>query len=382
MTADGDEGDSLVVASNAEDAAAKAAKLRAFAAELRNQADELEAQRESEKREAAQKAFDDFDTNDDGTVDVKELIAGLEGQLRQDFIKRMTKTMKRKPTPAEVDEKISEMPGGALLPLELGQKLIEIYDTNGDGVLQPSEFAPKADLRVRLESLFADRAQEARLEAAAAREREIENRGAAKAKEEAKARGLALPEDFNDGPPTVADRLLSALPYALPLMDNLVFGAHIFQTYPTQLNFLEPLVAILLIYRSLPFSGLILFFGLQWYAGKPEVNKLVRYNLRQAVILDIAMFFPSIFAFLASAVLGDDVAKLAPVASVGSDIIFVTVVVCVLYSIASSALGVLPDKLPLLSAMNREGSRGGGDGDDKKGGDAGGSGGGDDEKGP
>lgn len=39
-----------------------------------------------------------------------------------------------------------------------------------------------------------------------------------------------------------------------------------------QLNFLEPLVAILLIYRSLPFSGLILFFGLQWYAGKPEVS--------------------------------------------------------------------------------------------------------------
>lgn len=37
MAADGDEGDSAVVASNAEEAAAKAAKLRAFAAELRNQ---------------------------------------------------------------------------------------------------------------------------------------------------------------------------------------------------------------------------------------------------------------------------------------------------------------------------------------------------------
>lgn len=52
-------------------------------------------------------------------VDVKELIAGLEGQLRQDFIKRMTKTMKRKPTNAEVEEKISEMPEGALLPVEV-----------------------------------------------------------------------------------------------------------------------------------------------------------------------------------------------------------------------------------------------------------------------
>lgn len=40
-----------------------------------------------------------------------------------------------------------------------------------------------------------------------------------------------------------------------------------------QLSFLEPVVAILLIYRSLPFSGLILFFGLQWYASKPEVSR-------------------------------------------------------------------------------------------------------------
>lgn len=37
MAADGDEGNSAVSASNAEEAAAKAAKLRAFAAELRNQ---------------------------------------------------------------------------------------------------------------------------------------------------------------------------------------------------------------------------------------------------------------------------------------------------------------------------------------------------------
>ncbi|CAM9716026.1 unnamed protein product [Hapterophycus canaliculatus] len=280
----------------------------------------------------------------------------------------MTKTMKRKPSQSEVDEKISEMPGGALLPVEVGKKLIEVYDTNGDGVLQPSEFAPKEDLRVRLESIFADRAQAARLEAAAARELDIENRGIEKAREAAKARGIPLPEDFNDGPPTVADKLLSVLPYTLPLMDSLAFGAHIFQTFPTQLSFLEPVVAILLIYRSLPFSGLILFFGLQWYASKPEVNKLVRYNLRQAVNLDIAMFFPSILSFIIVAIVGQDgAAKLAPLAVAGSDVIFVTVVLCALYSIGSSALGVLPEALPVIGGMNQEGTRGKDDGDKKAG---------------
>lgn len=84
------------------------------------------------------------------------------------------------------------------------------------------------------------------MEAAAVREREIEDRGADKARQEAKARGLALPEDFNDGPPTITDKLLSVLPYTLPLMDSLVFGAHIFQTFPTQVLLTHPSVELTL----------------------------------------------------------------------------------------------------------------------------------------
>lgn len=80
----------------------------------------------------------------------------------------------------------------------------------------------------------------------------------------------------------------------------------------------------------------------------------MRYNCRQAVNIDIAMFFPSLLGFLATIALGDDSAKLAPIASVGSDLIFVTVILAVLYSAGSSAFGTLPDKLPLISSMNRE----------------------------
>lgn len=88
-----------------------------------------------------------------------------------------------------------------------------------------------------------------------------------------------------------------------------------------------------------------------------KVNKLVRYNLRQAINIDIAMFFPSILAFFAQVVLGDDAAKLAPVATIGSDVIFVTVILAVFYSVASSAFGVLPENLPMIGSMNREATR-------------------------
>lgn len=44
-----------------------------------------------------------------------------------------------------------------LLSDQLAQKLIEMYDKNGDGVLQPSEFAPRSDLKARLDALFAER---------------------------------------------------------------------------------------------------------------------------------------------------------------------------------------------------------------------------------
>lgn len=95
----------------------------------------------------------------------------------------------------------------------------------------------------------------------------------------------------------------------------------------------------------------------------------MRYNLRQAVNLDIAMFFPSILSFIVAAIVGQDgAAKLAPIAVAGSDVVFVTVALCALYSIGSSALGILPESLPMIGGMNQEGTRGKDDGDKKSGG--------------
>ncbi|CAM9253992.1 unnamed protein product [Discosporangium mesarthrocarpum] len=348
----------LLMSSTGDSATAaeeKAAELRKMAAELRAQASELEAKYAVEKREASEKWFETLDSNDDNVVDLQELQAGLEGQLRRDFVRRLTKRLNRQPTQQEIERKISEMPGGSLFPEEVGRMLLEIYDNNGDGVLQLDEFVPAEDMRVRLNQIMEERAQAERTAERAAKEKELEERGIKKIKDEARAAGLPLPEDFNNAPPTIADRFLSALPYLLPLTDSLSYGGHIFSTFPEQLEVFSPLVAILLAYRAIPFSQLIAFFGLQFLATKPEVNKLVRFNLRQAVNLDVALFFPSLLGLLAKIVVGDDpTGKLPPLANAGSDIVFAAVILAVLYSCVSSALGIIPTKLPVLGKMNRE----------------------------
>ncbi|CAM9774291.1 unnamed protein product [Choristocarpus tenellus] len=337
-----------------ETAETKAAKLRAMAAELRSQAMDLEAKYALEKKEAAEKSFIAFDTNDDGMVDLQELREGLEGQLRRDFVKRLTKRLDRKPSPEEIEEKISEMPGGSLFPEEVGKMLLEIYDKNGDGVLQRDEFVPADEMRQRLDVIFAERAQAERDAAAAIREKEIEARGEKKQKQASRRMGLPLPEDFNNAPPTAADRALSTLPYLLPLLDSVAYGGHLFQTYPEQLWFAAPLVGLFALYRSVPLAGLVFFFGAQFLSTRPSVNKLVRFNLRQAVNLDVALFFPSFLGLIISGIAGDDIGKLAPIANACSDVVFVTILLSVAYSIISSAFGVLPVKLPILGPMNRE----------------------------
>ena len=80
----------------------KAAKLRETAAAFRAQAAELEARQEQERRDNAKRSFNTFDSNKDGSVDIAELKAGLEGPLRRSFTKTLQARMGRKPSKEEV----------------------------------------------------------------------------------------------------------------------------------------------------------------------------------------------------------------------------------------------------------------------------------------
>ncbi|CAM9229890.1 unnamed protein product [Discosporangium mesarthrocarpum] len=137
-------------------------------------------------------------------------------------------------------------------------------------------------------------------------------------------------------------------------MDILSYSRHFFTSYPEQLAWAQPLVAIFALYQMVPFSCVTAFFGIQFAASDPKLNKLVRFNLRQAINLDIALVLPSIMAAVGAAAAGNEMYRLAPLLKVGSDVVVLVGFAAVLYSVVSSALGVLPNKIPLIGAINRE----------------------------
>ena len=321
----------------------KATRLRETAAAFRAQVAVLEDQKAQQRRTNADRSFKSFAK--DGVVGTTELQAGLEGSLRKTFIQQLAVRMGRKPSPEEIDEKISELPGGCLFPDDLARRLLEVYDTDGDGLLRQSEFAPEEELRTRLESMFRERREEQLEVRKKERERELE------AKRGAEARLLG---DKNDAAATVTERVLCALPYFLPLSDGIVYARHLYETFPQQLGWTEPIAVAMIFYRNLPFATLAAFFGMSLLSRSPQVNKLLRFNLIQAINFDIALIVPSLVGPLARWSLGNDAYKLVPITDALSDVLFVALLVAIVYSVATSAVGTFPNKLPLFGPINRE----------------------------
>jgi len=169
-------------------------------------------------------------------------------------------------------------------------------------------------------------------------------------KEEEMARlAEAKLEFLNEKEPTAVDRAVSVLPYLFPLVDSLQFGKYFALQHGD-----NPLVAVLALffaaYRSVPFSGFLAFIALNILQSNPGLNRLVRYNMRQAIFLDIALFFPSIGTALV-ALLGSVAGYQIPegINEAGSTAIFGVFLLTFAYASISSLLGITPDKIPLVS---------------------------------
>jgi len=218
------------------------------------------------------------------------------------------------------------------------KKLMKDFDTSGDGALQLDEFVGVDQFRNKLEAL----AREERDAAAAAKK-------AALLEAEQAALAEARLEFLNESEPTTTDKLVSVLPYLFPLMDGLQYGRFILSDAEG-----NPLVAIVAViyalYRAIPFSGFAAFFALNFLSNNPSLNRLVRYNMQQAIFLDIALFFPGLVSGLLSLILGQ-AGNPIPTAlvQISTDAIFVTLLLALGYCSVSSLLGITPDKIPIVS---------------------------------
>jgi Chloroplast import apparatus Tic20-like/EF-hand domain pair len=289
-------------------------RLQAMAAKLRAEAAALQAEQQQAFAQAATKAFAKFDVNRDGHIDLDELRAALEKTFKLDL---------------SSDDQ----------PVVL-QKVMSKFDMNGDGVLTPDEFVVGIDqIKNQLDQVNREQKEQSRR---AVIEQE--------ATEQVTALLQAQIELMNDGKPSVTDKIVSTLPYLFPLLDGLQYARFFVLDNPDSPLALAAGVLYGL-YRSIPFAGFLAFFALSFFSNNLSLNRLVRFNMQQAIYLDIALFVPGLLLALASTIAGGGAAGAAAalVQQLGSDGVFLSLLTVLAYTTVSSLIGKEPDKIPFIS---------------------------------
>lgn len=146
----------------------------------------------------------------------------------------------------------------------------------------------------------------------------------------------------------VPDRVVALLPYVLPLMSALRYGRFFFAMFPAAVVLLKPLMPILRGVAMLPMGNLIIFFAIYLGIAKNQsLSRFCRFNAMQAILLDIALIFPSLVeALFGPGILG--IGLPGVVTMVMHNAIFITT----LAVFALSAVGCMTGRyvrLPIIS---------------------------------
>lgn len=144
----------------------------------------------------------------------------------------------------------------------------------------------------------------------------------------------------------VSERALSSLAYLLPVLDSLSFGRFVFAAAPTVANiFLAPLMPLYQIYRGVPFVAFGVFLLLYVFVVRnANIARFVRFNVYQALLIDIALIFPQLLAGMRlGAAVPPQIVELL------SSSVFYAVALAVGYAITANIRGRVPDQIPGVS---------------------------------
>jgi len=138
-------------------------------------------------------------------------------------------------------------------------------------------------------------------------------------------------------------RLLATLVYLLPLADGLQFGVPLLEFIPIALPVVQFLALVLSLKNAIPFGTFIFLILFQSQARNGELPQLLRFNLAQAVVLDVLFIIPDFFMSIVSMELPSDLLVAQ----------FVILFGVMVYSIVLTLLGRVPDGLGAVSDMTR-----------------------------
>lgn len=96
-------------------------------------------------------------------------------------------------------------------------------------------------------------------------------------------------------------------------------------------------------FQASPSSGFVFFIGLSLTTRNANLPRFIRFNVQQALLLDIVLIIPTLFADFGAPPLPQQLSV------VGSNCVFYAWLLVVTYSWACNLQGKTPDQVPLLS---------------------------------
>mmetsp|Transcript_37499 Transcript_37499/g.68544 ORF Transcript_37499/g.68544 Transcript_37499/m.68544 type:complete len:392 (+) Transcript_37499:100-1275(+) len=147
-----------------------------------------------------------------------------------------------------------------------------------------------------------------------------------------------------EGEDDTQTKILSALAYLLPLAEGLQFAVPLLNLAPALSLLFAPAILFNFLITSIPFGGLIFVIIFTTAAQNRDLPRSLRFNLEQAVLMDIALLFPSFF-FAGAALSGFKEASLG-IATLSFVLLFIAVSWCVIKILLR---GEIPDDIPFIS---------------------------------
>ncbi|MBW4654905.1 MAG: hypothetical protein KME20_17965 [Kaiparowitsia implicata GSE-PSE-MK54-09C] len=153
------------------------------------------------------------------------------------------------------------------------------------------------------------------------------------------------------GTTTPKDRILSCLVYLLPLLDSVALAGPFMRQVP-ELSFLfTPLMPLFILYATIPFFGLIVFFGLfALVVRNPNIPHFVRFNTMQALLLGIV---GSLFRLLLDWVL-EPILRSGLILDTLYNVGFLAILTAVIFAVVQSVRGMYAEIPSLSEVVHRQ----------------------------